>query len=139
MKLTRAAEYGILALLYLASQPMEKVCFIGEISAARGVPDKYLAKILQTLARGGILKSHRGAKGGFSLARLPEEINLKQIIECIEGPTALNICLVGPDTCQHTGGCPVHPVWEKAQRVMLEVLAGADLKSLSGGVSASPK
>ena len=73
MKLTRAAEYGILALLYLASQPMEKVCFIGEISAARGVPDKYLAKILQTLARGGILKSHRGAKGGFSLARLPEE------------------------------------------------------------------
>ncbi len=139
MKLTRAAEYGIMALLYLASQPVERVCLISEISSARGVPEKYLAKILQTLTRGGILKSHRGAKGGFSLARLPENINLKEIIECIEGPTALNNCLVGPDTCDQTASCPVHPVWEKAQRVMLEVLAGADLKSLSSGASAPCK
>jgi Rrf2 family transcriptional regulator, iron-sulfur cluster assembly transcription factor len=131
MRLTRASEYGIRALLYLAQQPAGKVCFISEISLGQDVPEKFLAKILQTLTKGGIVKSHRGVKGGFSLARPAEDVTLKDIVECLEGPVALNKCLIGPDACDRSSTCPVHPIWQEAQRKLLEVLAGASLKSLA--------
>jgi Rrf2 family iron-sulfur cluster assembly transcriptional regulator len=131
MRLTRAAEYGIRALLYLAQQPSGKVCFISEISLGQDVPENFLAKILQTLSKGGIVKSHRGVKGGFSLARPAGDVTLKDVVECLEGPVYLNKCLIGPDACDRCQACPVHPVWKEAQERLLEVLGGATLKSLA--------
>lgn len=131
MRLTRAAEYGIRALLHLALQPPDKICFISEISLGQDVPEKFLAKILQTLSRGGLVKSHRGVKGGFSLARPALEVTLKDIIECLEGPFCMNTCLIGSDACDRSPRCPVHPVWKEAQERFLDVLGGTSIKSLA--------
>jgi len=131
MKLTRAAEYGIRALMHLAHQPVGKVCLLSDISKAAEVPEKFLAKIMQELSHDGLVKSHRGIKGGFSLALAPGEITLKDVVECLEGPIALNICLTGDSECERTGGCSVHRVWQRAQDELISILAGADLKTLS--------
>jgi Rrf2 family iron-sulfur cluster assembly transcriptional regulator len=131
MRLTRAAEYGIRALLYLAQQQPDKICFISEISLGMDVPEKFLAKILQTLTKGGLVRSHRGVKGGFSLARPAGDVTLKDVVECLEGPVRLNKCLIGPDKCDRSSFCPVHPIWAEAQDKLLEVLSGASLKSLA--------
>ena len=131
MRLTSAAEYGIRALLYLSLQPPDKVCLISEISKVQNIPEKFLAKIMQSLSKGGLVKSFRGVKGGFSLARLPEEITLKDAVECLEGPMALNKCLIGEDSCERSGTCPVHLVWKDAQDKFIDVLDKANLKNLA--------
>jgi len=133
MKLTSALDYGIRALIYLARQPADKVCFISEISAGMSIPEKYLAKILQNLSKGGIVKSYRGVKGGFSLARPPEELTIKDAFECIEGPMALHKCIDEPGSCDRNEVCNVRPVWMNAQERILEVFENADLKSLAAG------
>ena len=71
MQVTRAGEYAIIGLLYLAKQPAERTIMIDEISEAEGVPKSFLAKIFQSLAKGSFVRSHRGAGGGFSLAGPP--------------------------------------------------------------------
>ena len=131
MRLTSAAEYGIRALLYLALQPPDKVCLISEISRVQSIPEKFLAKILQSLSKGGLVKSYRGVKGGFSLARLPEEVTLRDAVECLEGPLAMNKCLLGENSCERSVKCPAHLVWKDAQERFIEVLEKANLKTLS--------
>lgn len=135
MKITTAVDYGIRALVYLARQRPEKVCLVSEISRSQDIPEKYLAKIMQSLARGGLVKSLRGVKGGFMLARPAGELTLKDAVECLQGPLSLNRCLNEPGVCDLSGTCVVRPVWLNAQEKMLEVLESADLKSVveSGG------
>ncbi|MDV2495467.1 MAG: Rrf2 family transcriptional regulator [bacterium] len=85
MKLSRAGEYGILGAAYIAQQDKE-ISFIREIAGAWGLPESFLAKVLQKLAKAGILESHKGNMGGFSLARPADEITLCEIIEALQDP-----------------------------------------------------
>jgi Rrf2 family protein len=93
------------AILYLTASPQGK---IQEIARAQYVPREYLAKIIQKLAQAGIVTTHRGVGGGIALARPPEEITLLDIIEAIEGPVALNSCIIRPGECPREGYCAVH-------------------------------
>ncbi|HOR01309.1 MAG TPA: Rrf2 family transcriptional regulator [Anaerolineae bacterium] len=131
MKLTRGADYGTLGILYLARQPRGRVVLINEIAEAQGVPESYLAKIFQDMAKAGLVRSHRGARGGFSLARLPEEITLRQIIEAIEGPVALNRCLDPREGCGQSAGCSVHTALAEVQRTLIDALDTVTLQSLA--------
>ena len=131
MKLTRGADYGTLGILYLARQARDRVVLISEIAQAQGVPESYLAKIFQDLAKAGLVRSHRGARGGFTLARPPEEISLLQIIEAIEGPLALNHCLDPREGCERSAECPVHVALEGAQKRLVEALGAVNLHSLA--------
>jgi len=124
-------DYGIRALIYLAQQPADKVCFISEISAGMNIPEKYLAKILQCLSKGGLVKSYRGVKGGFSLAKPPEELTIKDAFECLEGPMSLHKCVSDPGSCELNEDCNVRPIWVRAQERLLEVFESADLKTLA--------
>ena len=81
MRLTRGADYGARGIIHLAKKPHDAVVLVGDIAAAEGLPESYLAKIFQELAREGIVRSFRGAKGGFSLGRPSDEITLRQVIE----------------------------------------------------------
>ena len=76
MQVTRAGEYAVIGLLYLAAQPAGRTVMIEEISAAEKIPKSFLAKIFQLLAKDGLVRSHRGAGGGFSLAQAPSAISL---------------------------------------------------------------
>jgi Rrf2 family iron-sulfur cluster assembly transcriptional regulator len=122
VKLTRGGEYGIRGVLYLAQQEEGKVSMLSAIAKTQEVPPRFLAKIFQALAKGGIVKSHRGAKGGFSLARPASEVTIKDVIEAVEGPIFLNVCLAVPGECNREALCPIHTVWEEAQEKMMAVL-----------------
>lgn len=131
MKLTRGADYGTLGILYLARQPRDRVVLVSEVAAAQAVPESYLAKIFQDLAKAGLVRSHRGARGGFTLARPPEEITLRQIIEAIEGPVALNRCLDPREGCTRSEECSVHAALLCAQEALVSALEGVTLQALA--------
>lgn len=138
MKLTRAADYGTLGILYLARQPRDRVVLISEIASAQDVPESYLAKIFQELAKAGLVRSHRGARGGFTLARPSEEITLRQIVEAVEGPLALNRCLDPREGCERSAECPVHGALATAQKMLVSALDAVTLHSLAAQQSVAP-
>ncbi|MHB1295857.1 MAG: RrF2 family transcriptional regulator [Anaerolineae bacterium] len=131
MRLTRGADYGARGILYLAKLPPASVVLVGEIAAAEGLPESYMAKIFQDLAKEGIVRSHRGARGGFSLARPAEQITLRQVIEAIEGPIALNRCLNPWEGCDKCDTCALRPVLASAQEQMLAILDATDIGTLA--------
>jgi Rrf2 family protein len=104
---------------------------LSAIAKAQDVPPRFLAKIFQSLAKAGVVKSHRGAKGGFSLARTAADITIKDVIEAIEGPIYLNVCLISQGECSRDKICPMHAVWEEAQEKMMGVLARANFADLA--------
>lgn len=130
LQLTRDGEYAVRAVLYLASQPEGKVSLVNEISEAQDVPRSYLSKIMQHLTKAGLVRSRRGAKGGFILARPANEITLRETIEAIEGPIHLNVCLIKKGECPRDEVCPVHPIWKEAQRKLFEVLDSKTMADL---------
>jgi Rrf2 family protein len=85
-------------------------------------PKSFLAKILQKLARASIVKSYRGVKGGFELARPPEEINLLEVIEAVQGPVAMNICALDEALCGFSSTCAIHPVWVDIRKEVERIL-----------------
>jgi Rrf2 family protein len=121
MQLTRAGEYAVKSLLYLAAQSAEARVMASEVAAAEQIPVNFVRKILESLAKTGLVKSYRGAGGGFTLGRTPEQISLRQVIEAVEGPLALNQCLQ-PSACDNLATCPMSHIWMEAQRAVEEVL-----------------
>jgi Rrf2 family protein len=131
MQLTRSGDYGIRGMIYLAMQSENGVSQIKEVAETQKIPKNLLNKIFQSLVKAGLVKSHRGSKGGFSLAKPADEITLREIIEKIEGPIYLNKCLIRKGECPQDDFCPVHEIWQEAQRQMLEILERATLKELA--------
>ncbi|MCL4473948.1 MAG: Rrf2 family transcriptional regulator [Actinobacteria bacterium] len=105
MQLTRQTDYAMRAVLYLATSPLAS---IKQIAEAQSIPQEYLAKILQKLAKEGIVTTHRGVGGGVSLARAPEKISMLDVIEAIEGKVSLNRCFVHPRECPREKFCAMH-------------------------------
>ena len=130
MRLTRGSDYGLRGMLYMAHQPLGQVCLVSQVAAAEELPESYLAKIFQDLARSRLLISHRGAKGGFSLVDDPQEINLLQIIEAVEGPIALAPCLDIREGCDRVDLCEIYDALDSAQAQMISVLESTTLADL---------
>lgn len=130
MQVTRAGEYGVLGLLHLARRGIGQVVMIDEVSREEGIPRSFLAKIFQSLAKTGIVRSNRGSGGGFALAKEPAEITTLEIIEAIEGPIAFQRCLQAPVECPHLGGCPLCGLFEKAQTQVRDVFSQTTLADL---------
>ena len=132
MELTRKGEYAIRGIVYLASQPEDKVCLLSDIAAAVDVPATFLAKIFQQFSKIGLVKSYRGTGGGFVLGRASDKISLLEVVEAVEGPIVPNRCVVAPGECARDVFCQVHPVWKRVQVQVCEVLEGVTLKELAG-------
>ena len=130
MRLTRGSDYGLRGMVYMARQPAGQVCLVSQVAAAEDLPESYLAKIFQDLARNRLLMSHRGAKGGFSLVSEPEEVNLLQIIEAVEGPIALAPCLDVREGCERIKICEIYEALDSAQAHMTLVLKNTTLADL---------
>lgn len=139
MKLTRGTDYGIRGILYLATQPYEKVTLLHEIAKEQDIPETYLAKIFQDLTKAGLVRSHRGARGGFSLVRPPSQITLRQVIEALQGPISLNRCLDVGELCARSGACPISRVLRQAQAELLRGLDAATLDTLAAEELAAHK
>lgn len=142
MRLTKGTDYGVRSVIYMAKQPPRTVSLVADIARHEGIPESYLAKILQDLTKEGILRSHRGAKGGFSLARPPEEITLREVIEAIEGTIALARCLNPWETCERQATCAVYPLLLQAQENLLALLGSrtlADIASTELALESTPE
>lgn len=121
MQLTASSGYAIHGLSYLAYKGPDSVTYLSEISDYFAIPASYLAKVFQTLARAGLVVSYRGAKGGYALARSPEEITLREVIEIFEGPIRSECSLMrGP--CNMEAVCNVYRRLAQAQQAYLDAL-----------------
>lgn len=108
MRLTRESEYALLGLTFVASRPNGEVVRLAEIAAAGRLPQTFLAKTFQKLARHGLVVSHRGPGRGYALARLPDKISLREVLEAIEGPDLFSRCLFWNTHCSDTNPCLLH-------------------------------
>jgi Rrf2 family protein len=115
MYVTREADYAVRCILYLSKKPQE-IINVNEISKFMHVPKSFLAKILQSLVKSGIVKSTRGIKGGFQLLKKPRDIALLDVIEAIQGPSAANICAIDKKMCSLSSSCAVHPIWVEIRK-----------------------
>lgn len=134
MQLTRAADYGVRALVYLAGRPPESRVGVAELARAAEAPEAFLTKVLQRLVAAGFVASHRGPAGGFQLNTPAAAISLLNVVEAIEGPVQLNLCTGvcdrGP-ACAREDWCPVHRVWQHAQAKVREILDASTLEALA--------
>jgi len=130
MLMSKRADYGIRAMIDVASRPRNERLVIAEIARRQGIPPVFLAKIVPQLARAGLVQTRRGVKGRVELARPATEINLLQIIEAIEGPPALNRCTLCDDGCDLMDTCAVYEVWRQAQDDLNHRLASTYLADL---------
>ena len=130
MQIPRRVDYGLRAVIYLASQEPERCCSIAQIAKEQAVPKKFLEKIIQDLVRGGLVKSKRGAAGGYQLARAPEAISFCDVIEAIEGPIAVNACIDHQLGCDQIPRCRMIGVWSEVQNKVTEVLSRTTIAAL---------
>ena len=129
MQFTRASDYAARVLSHLANQN-SSVSQAHLIAAATGVPESFLSKILGQLSRAGLVRSHRGARGGFSLAADPRNLTLLDVIEAIEGPVQLNLCS-GPEPCSFSGRCPIEKAFVKAEEALCDSLRSFRIAELA--------
>jgi len=137
LQLTRGAEYAVRAMTYLARFPEGNVASLHEIGEAQDIPESFLAKILQSLVRAGLTVSQRGAHGGFALARPASEITMQQVIEAVDGPISVNLCVLSPEDCARSASCTVHVAWIQAQAQLMDVLGSITVESLAHEPAAS--
>lgn len=138
MRLTRHADYAVRVMVDLASQPADAMVSRALISGRQDVPAAYLAKIVQVLARAGLVRTRPGARGGVSLGMPPEAVTLRRVIEAVEGPIELNRCVRRPEACPRSPSCPVHPVWLRVQRLLTRELDAVTIAELAGARPVHP-
>jgi Rrf2 family protein len=115
MQITRQADYAVRAVLYLAQLGPDRRAATSQIAEEQQIPPSFLAKIVSQLSVAGLLQTSRGARGGVSLARTPDEISLLEVVEAIDGPILLNECVASDGICIFGDTCPMRPIWCHAQ------------------------
>lgn len=130
MQIPRRVEYGLRAVIYLSDQDPDRNCSTSEIAKQQAVPRKFLEKIIRELIQSGLVRSKRGPYGGYSLARSPHEISFQDVIEALEGPIAVNVCMGRRLTCNYLPQCTMLGVWDEIQRKVNDVLAHTTLADL---------
>ncbi len=131
LRISRKIEYGLRAMVFLASQPPGQVVSFREIARCMDVPQDFVAKILKTLVSRKLLVSTRGAHGGYRLSKPAREISFLDVIEAVEGPISINVCQDNHDACKLSRSCTMYGVWKLGQEKMLEVYRAATLDTLA--------
>ena len=131
MQLTRAADYALRVMIHLAGQPERTRALLPDLARITSAPESFLSKVLQALTKARLISSRRGKAGGFVLLPRGLQASVKEVIEAIDGPIRLNLCLQTGRSCPRKGWCQAHPVWLKAQEAMLGVLDAALVADLA--------
>jgi Rrf2 family protein len=116
---TREADYAVRCVVEVARAGHTSAA---KVARSQGISPTFLGKIVQSLAKAGILATRRGVGGGIALARPPEDFTLLEVIEAVEGPLAIIECLRQPGGCVHEGECPAFPYLALAQARLRETL-----------------
>ncbi|HTQ79400.1 MAG TPA: SUF system Fe-S cluster assembly regulator [Thermoanaerobaculia bacterium] len=130
IRITRQTDYGIVLLTHMAAH-LERRFNAPELSSEAHLPLPMVSKILKLLTREGLLESHRGIKGGYSLARQPEEISMAEIVTALEGPIAITECIDESSGCSHQPLCRVYSNWQRINEVLRAALGSISLAEMT--------
>lgn len=130
VKLTRKGEYGILGVTYIAQQEKD-IVYTREIAESWELPESFLAKIFQRLSKNGILNSYRGVAGGFSLAKSPEKITIKEILDILQGITTIGWCEIDNAKCNRFENCALSKVLDKVRDDMKDIFENTTIADSS--------
>ena len=130
MQVSRKVDYALRAVIYLSLERDDRPIPVSEIAANRRIPQKFLEKIIKSLIRAELVRSHRGAHGGYTLARSPAQISFRDVIEAVEGPISINICVSERRDCSVLSSCNMQRIWQEGQRRMLEYFSDTTLADI---------
>lgn len=130
LTISREADYAVRLVVHLATLPEQRFQ-AKALAAAEHVPESFLFKILQTLLKHRLVRSYRGLRGGYQLAVDPRKLTLFRLLETVEGPLGLNLCVMSGMGCELRTQCAVHEVWVVAQAQLRQVLESATVADLA--------
>ena len=130
LRLSKLTDYGTVVLAHMAREPAA-VYAAADVAAATRLAVPTVSKLLKCFARAGLVTSQRGARGGYSLARQPEEITAVQIIDAVEGPVAITQCSLSHDRCGIEPVCGVGHNWQRISLAIREALKTVTLAQLA--------
>ncbi|HZZ38667.1 MAG TPA: Rrf2 family transcriptional regulator [Acidobacteriaceae bacterium] len=131
LRLTKKADYGLMALKYLAEHPNEASLSARDIAQAYHIPPQLLAKILQRLAKVGILQSHAGMSGGYSLLKNARDISAFEVIHAIDGPLFITSCGTSDSGCDLTDSCTIKEPLARVNDSISELLRRISISDLA--------
>jgi Rrf2 family protein len=131
LKLTKKADYGLMALKYLAEHPEMPALSAKDVADAYGIPAQLLAKILQSLTKSGLLRSHAGMNGGYALARDARGISAYEVILAIDGPFFITSCTKGAKNCDLTPSCTIKEPLARVNDTIAGVLKSISIQDLA--------
>ena len=133
VRLTNLADYAVIVMAHAAGQPGDLRLSAGGVAEATGLPLPTVAKITGMLSRAGLIRSHRGAGGGFTLARPAGAISIAEIIEAVDGPIALTLCADHGATlgdCERTATCAMRAPWQIINGRVRDALSALSLADM---------
>ncbi len=132
MKISQEADYAIRVVLYLSQLGYGQIAAAKTIAEQEAISLRFLLKLLRKLIKADLIQSYRGINGGYALAKPPEKINLKEVIEAIDGPLGLNRCLFEPEFCNkhYAARCKAHKVLYNVNQKLVAELEGVNFLSI---------
>jgi Rrf2 family protein len=130
-KLSKKADYGLIAVKHLAMRRNAHACSANEISEEYGISTTLMAKVLQKLARQGLVAAKHGSSGGYQLAKEPGQISALYVISAIDGPVLITSCVTSHGNCDATDKCSVREPLRRVNESILQVLGTVTISQMS--------
>jgi len=130
-KLSKKADYGLIAMKHLANHRQEHACSANEIAEEYGISATLMAKVLQKLARHGLVAAKHGSSGGYQLARQADRISTLEVLTAIDGPVLITSCVTSHGNCEATDRCSVKEPLQRVNESILGVLSTVSIAQLS--------
>ncbi len=122
LQVSRKVDYALRAIIPLANEETsERACTVSEIAERERIPRQFLEKIVQQLIQRGLVRSRRGPHGGYVLGRPAEQVTFRDVIEAVEGPISLNVCVGEHADCFLLGACGMNRIWREGQRRVMDL------------------
>ena len=131
LKLSKKADYGLMAMRHFAEHGQQGACRAKDVAESYGIPSEALAKILQRLAKAGLLHSQHGINGGYTLARPAAEISAYEVIRAIDGPLFITSCITVRGECDQTERCTIREPLRKVNQSIEDVLKNIKISEMS--------
>ena len=145
LQVSRKVDYALRAIIHLANEESsERACTVSEIAERERIPRQFLEKIVQQLIQRSLVRSRRGPHGGYVLGRPAEQVTFRDVIEAVEGPISLNVCVGEHPDCFLLGACGMNRIWREGQRRVMDLFEKTTIADVRHGTfgqapSASPE
>jgi FeS assembly SUF system regulator len=131
LKLSKKADYALIAVRHLATHSANRSHSAADIAEAYGISAPLLQKVLQRLARHGLVTARHGSSGGYQLARNPKEISALEVISAVDGPLMITSCVTSHGACEQSSTCTVREPLRRVNETIAQVLRTVTISQMS--------